>query len=162
MRLALCSAAGALMAAAIGVSAAQAQSAPPVAPPYYIIDAGQQALAIAAGGTVRKSGNTATITIVMGSHPAQLAEMGIARMDMVYEYNCRNSTYKTPVAAAYDERGGFLGAIDDDSDWEAVSRDSNNSVFMSIACNGHVPPDSEVNGDLNEIIGVYREWVLEG
>lgn len=159
MRLALSIAVGALAAAS--ASAALAQTPPPVAPPYHVIDAGEQALAIAAGGTVRKSGDTASITVIMGSHPTQEAESGIARMDMAYVYNCRNSTYRTPVAAAYDKSGALIGAIDDDSDWEAVAPDSNNSVFQAMACNGHIPEDAVIDGDLNEIIGVYRRWVLE-
>ena len=64
-------------------------------------------------------------------------------------------------AAAYDVNGGFMGAIDDDSPWEPVARDSNNWTFKGIACDGVIPPDSEVDGDLTGIIAVYREWVLE-
>ncbi|MBU2168856.1 MAG: hypothetical protein KKF88_13600 [Alphaproteobacteria bacterium] len=161
MRLALALAAGTLAAATFGISAAQAQSAPPVSAPYYIIDADTNALAIASGGSVRRSGNTASITIVMGSHPDQVAESGIARLDMAYEFNCANSTYRTPGAAAYDVNGGFMGAIDDNEPWEAVARDSNNWTFKDIACNGVIPEDSEVDGDLTGIIAVYREWVVE-
>ena len=161
MRLALALAAGTLAATTFGFSAAQAQSAPPVSAPYYIVDADTAALAIASGGSVRRSGNTASMTIVMGSHPDQVAESGIARLDMAYEFNCANSTYRTPGAAAYDVNGGFMGAIDDDEPWEAVARDSNNWTFKDIACNGVIPEDSEVDGDLTGIIAVYREWVVE-
>ncbi len=161
MRLALALAAGTLAATTFGFSAAQAQSAPPVSAPYYIIDADTNALAIASGGSVRKTGNIARITIVMGSHPDQVAESGIARLDMAYEFNCANSTYRTPGAAAYDVDGGFMGAIDDDEPWEAVAPDSNNSTFKALACDGVIPEDSEVDGDLTGIIAVYREWVLE-
>lgn len=161
MRLALALAAGTLAAATLGLSAAQAQSAPPVSAPYYIVDADTNALAIASGGSVRRSGNTASITIVMGSHPDQVAESGIARLDMAYEFNCANSTYRTPAAGAYDVNGGFMGAIDDDSPWEPVAPDSNNWTFKDIACNGVIPEDSEVGDNLTGIIAVYREWVLE-
>lgn len=161
MRLAIALAAGTLAATTFGISTAQAQSAPRFSAPYYIVDADENALAIASGGSVRKSGNTASITIIMGSHPNQVAESGIARLDMAYEFNCSNSTYRTPGAAAYDVNGGFMGAIDDDSPWEPVARDSNNWTFKGIACDGVIPPDSEVDGDLTGIIAVYREWVLE-
>lgn len=161
MRLALALAAGTLAATTFGFSAAQAQSAPPVSAPYYIIDADTTALAIASGGSVRKTGNTARITIVMGSHPDQVAESGIARLDMAYEFNCSNSTYRTPGAAAYDVNGGFMGAIDDDEPWEPVARDSNNWTFKGIACDGNIPADSEVDGDLTTILAIYREWVVE-
>lgn len=161
MRLALALAAGTLAATSLGFSAAQAQSAPPVSAPYYIIDADTNALAIASGGSVRRSGNTASITIVMGSHPDQVAESGIARLDMAYEFNCANSTYRTPAAGAYDVNGGFMGAIDDDSPWEPVAPDSNNWTFRGIACDGAIPDDSEIDGDLTGILAVYREWVVE-
>jgi hypothetical protein len=161
MRLALALAAGTLAATTFGFSAAQAQSAPPVSAPYYIIDAGENALAIASGGSVRKSGNIARITIVMGSHPDQVAESGIARLDMAYEFNCANSTYRTPGAAAYDVDGGFIGAIDDDEPWEAVAPDSNNATFKALACDGVIPEDSEIDGDLTGVLAVYREWILE-
>lgn len=161
MRLALALAAGTLAATTFGFSAAQAQSAPPVSAPYYIIDASDDALAIASGGSVRKSGNIARITIVMGSHPDQVAESGIARLDMAYEFNCANSTYRTPGAAAYDVDGGFMGAIDDDEPWEAVAPDSNNSAFKALACDGVIPEDSEIDGDLTGVLAVYREWILE-
>lgn len=161
MRLALALAAGTLAATTFGFSAAHAQSAPPVSAPYYIIDADTAALAIASGGSVRKSGNTASITIVMGSHPDQLAQSGIARLDMAYVFNCANSTYRTPGAAAYDADGDFMGAIDDDSPWTPVARDSNNWTFKGIACDGAIPADSEIDGDLTGVIAVYREWILE-
>jgi hypothetical protein len=161
MRLALALAAGTLAAASFGISAAQAQSAPRFSAPYYIVDADADALAIASGGSVRKSGNIASITIVMGSHPDQVAESGIARLDMAYEFNCANSTYRTPGAAAYDVNGDFMGAIDDDEPWQAVAPNSNNWTFKSIACDGLIPDDSEVDGDLTGIIAVYREWVVE-
>jgi hypothetical protein len=161
MRLALALAAGTLAATTFGFSAAQAQSAPPVSAPYYIVDADTAALAIASGGSVRRSGNTASMTIVMGSHPDQVAESGIARLDMAYEFNCANLTYRTPGAAAYDVKGDFMGAIDDDSPWEPVARDSNNWTFKGIACDGVIPEDSEIDGDLTGIIAVYRDWVVE-
>ena len=161
MRPALALAAGTLAAASLGISAAQAQSAPRFSAPYYIIDADTDALAIASGGSVRKSGNTASITIIMGSHPDQVAESGIARLDMAYEFNCANSTYRTPGAAAYDVNGGFMGAIDDDEPWEAVAPDSNNATFKGIACDGVIPDDSEVGDNLTGIIAVYRDWVVE-
>ena len=161
MRLALTFAAGTLAATTFGFSAAQAHSAPPVSAPYYIIDADTNALALASGGSVRKSGNIASITIVMGSHPDQVAESGIARLDMAYEFNCANSTYRTPGAAAYDVNGGFMGAIDDDEPWEAVAPDSNNATFKGIACDGVIPDDSEVGDNLTGIIAVYRDWVVE-
>ncbi len=161
MRLAFALAAGTLAATTFGFSAAQAQSAPPVSAPYYIIDADTDALVLGSGGSIRKSGNTASITIVMGSHPDQVAESGIARLDMAYEFNCANSTYRTPGAAAYDVNGDFMGAIDDDTPWEAVAPDSNNWTFKGIACDGVIPEDSEVDGDLTGIIAVYREWVME-
>jgi len=97
----------------------------------------------------------------MGSHPDQVAESGIARLDMAYEFNCANSTYRTPGAAAYDINGDFMGAIDDDSPWEPVAPSSNNSTFKGIACDGVIPEDSEVGDNLTDIIAVYREWVVE-
>ncbi|MEH6698904.1 MAG: surface-adhesin E family protein [Brevundimonas sp.] len=161
MRLALALAAGTLAAASFGISAAQAQSAPPASAPYYIVDAGDSALAIASGGSLRKSGNIASMTVVMGAHPDQVAESGIARLDMAYEFNCANSTYRTPGAAAYDVDGGFMGAIDDDEPWQPVAPDSNNATFKAIACDGVIPEDSEVGDNLTDIIAVYREWILE-
>jgi hypothetical protein len=161
MRLALALAAGTLAATTFGLSAAQAQSAPPVSAPYYIVDADTAALAIASGGSVRRSGNTASMTIVRGWHPDQVAESGIARLDMAYEFNCANSTYRTPGAAAYDVNGDFMGAIDDDSPWEPVARARNNWTFKGIACDGVIPEDSEIDGDLTGIIAVYRDWVVE-
>lgn len=161
MRLALALAAGTLAATTFGITAAEAQSAPRFSAPYYIIDADENALAIASGGSVRKSGNIASMTVIMGSHPDQVAQSGIARLDMAYEFNCSNSTYRTPAAAAYDVDGDFMGAIDDDSPWEAVAPNSNNWTFKSIACDGTIPADSEVDGDLTTILAIYREWVVE-
>lgn len=161
MRLALALAAGTLAATTFGIAGAHAQSAPPASAPYYIVDANDDALTIASGGSVRKSGNMASITIIMGANPDELAKSGIARLDMAYEFNCSNSTYRTPGAAGYDVSGGFMGAIDDDSPWEAVAENSNNATFMGIACNGVIPEDSEVGGDPNDVIAVYREWVVD-
>ncbi|MBO9501484.1 surface-adhesin E family protein [Brevundimonas sp. A19_0] len=161
MRLAIAIAAGTLAATTLGIAGAHAQSAPPFSAPYYIVDADTDALTIASGGSVRKSGDTASITIIMGATPDEVAQSGIARLDMVYEFNCANSTYRTPGAAGYDVSGGFMGAIDDDSPWEAVAENSNNGTFMGIACNGIIPEDSEVNMDPNDVIAAYREWVVD-
>ena len=161
MRLALALAAGTLAAATFGLTGAHAQSAPSFSAPYYVVDASEDALTLASGGSVRKSGNMASITIIMGSHPNALAESGIARMDMVYEFNCSNSTFRTPRAAGYDVNGGFMGAIDDDKPWEAVTQNTNNAIFMGIACNGVIPEDSEVDMAPNDVIAAYRGWVVD-
>jgi len=161
MRLALALAAGTLAATTLGLTTAHAQSAPPVGAPYYIVDAGESALAMASGGSIRKSGNIATITVVMGSHPDQMANAGgIARMDMAYEFNCANSTYRTPVAAAYDADGDLMDTLADDSPWEAVAPDSNNWMFKRIACDGIYPDDVYEGEDLAGVIAIYREWVV--
>lgn len=159
MRLALSLTAAATV---FGGAAAMAQTPPPVAPPYHLIDVSENNILIVAAGTVSKSRDIAGITVIVGSSPATLAQNNIARLDMGYQFNCRNSTYRTPVAAAYDASGGFMGAIDDDDDWEAVNPTAPSAVIMNLACNNVIPPDSEVNGDPNAIIGVYREWISEG
>ena len=162
MRLAFALAAGTLAATTFGLTSAQAQSVPPVGAPYYIVDAGENALAMASGGSVRKSGNIASITIVMGSHPDQMAAAGgIARMDMAYEFNCANSTYRTPGAAAYDVNGDLMDTLADDSPWEPVAPDSNNWTFKGIACDGTYPADVYEGNDLTGVIAVYRDWVVE-
>ena len=161
MRLALTLAAAAVAATTLGVSAPRAQEAPAVDGPYYLIDVTRDSLMVAAGGTVRKSGSIASITMVMGSPPAMLAASGIARMDMNYQFNCRSSTYRTDVAAAYGADGRLLGVIDNATDWEAVNLSASAGTMMALACDGTIPDDSELEGDPNTIVAGYRDFIVE-
>jgi hypothetical protein len=161
MRLALTLATAAVAAATFGLSAAQAQDAPAFAGPYNLISITRDSLVFTATGTVQKSGNIASVTVITGSNPATLAETGFARLDMRYNFNCSNSTYKTPSVAAYGADGSLVGAIDDDQDWEAVNPEAASADIMALACNGTIPADSDLTGEPNSIIAQYREFISE-
>lgn len=161
MRLAATLTAAALAAATLGVSAPRAQEAPVVSGPYYLIDITRDALIVAAGGTVEKSGNMASVTVVTGSSPATLAETGFGRLDMRYQFNCRNATYKTPSFAGYGAGGELMGALTDDADWEAVNPEAPSAIIMELACNGTIPDDSLLEGDIQTIVSQYRDFIVD-
>jgi len=129
--------------------------------PYYLIDITREALIFVAGGTVQKSGNFANVTVITGSSPETLAETGFARLDMRYQFDCRNSTYKTPNFAGYGADGSLMGALTDDTDWEAVNPDAPSAIVMDLACNGNIPADMVLEGDVQTIVTEYRAFVLE-
>ncbi|MBU2168857.1 MAG: hypothetical protein KKF88_13605 [Alphaproteobacteria bacterium] len=160
MRLAVTLATAALAAATVGVSAPRAQEAPVVSGPYYLIDITRDALIVAAGGTVEKSGNMASVTVITGSSPETLAETGFGRLDMRYQFNCRNATYRTPSFAGYGAGGDLMGALTDDADWEAVNPDAPSATIMALACNGTIPADSLLEGDVQAIVTQYREFIV--
>lgn len=85
-----------------------------------------------------------------------MAQSGVARQDLAYEFNCSNSTYRTRGVAGYDVYGFFMAATDHDSPWEAVARDGDNWTFRGIACDGTIPEDGGVDRDLDDIIAIYR------
>lgn len=161
MRLAVTFATAALAAATLGVSAPRAQEAPAVDGPYYLIDITREALIFVAGGTVQKSGNIANVTVITGSSPETLAETGFARLDMRYQFDCRNATYKTPSFAGYGAGGELMGALTDDADWEAVNPDAPSALVLDFACNGTIPAGSELEGDVQIIVTEYRAFILE-
>lgn len=164
MRLALTLVAGMAAAASLGVSAPRAQEpAPPaLAGPYYLISITNDALIFAAGGTVQKSGNFATVTVITGSSPATLADTGFARLDMSYRFDCRAGTYKTPLFAAYDTDGNFVGAVNDDNEaWEAVNPTAAAGVVMALACDGTVPENSDLSGTPQGIVSDYRDFISQ-
>jgi len=161
MRLALTLATAAVAAATLGLSSAQAQDAPAFTGPYHLISFGRDALVFTATGTVQKSGNMASVTVITGSNPSTLAETGFARLDMRYQFNCRDATYKTPVFAAYNADGGLVGALDDDKDWEAVNPEAASAIIMELACNGTIPADSELNSDPDTIVAIYRDSLTD-
>jgi hypothetical protein len=160
MRLAVTLATAALATATLGVSAPRAQEGPVVSGPYYLIDITRDALIVAAGGTVEKSGNMASITVITGSSPETLAETGFGRLDMRYQFNCRNATYRTPSFAGYGAGGDLMGALTDDADWEAVNPEAPSAIIMALACNGTIPADSLLEGDVQAIVTQYREFIV--
>lgn len=146
-------------ALALPAAAVQAQEAPPNVGPYIIMDASTDSLILAASGTRQRSGAQASVTIsVIAS--AATREAGIARLDMAYLFDCTTSRYKTPGAAAYDAAGGFMGAIEDDGDWEAVNPEAPSASMQRLACDNTVDEGIEPLEDLNAISAVYQEWVL--
>ncbi len=161
MRLALTLAAAAVAATTLGVAAPRAQEAPALGGPYYLIDITRESLIFVAGGTVRKSGNIASITVIMGSSPGMLAQNGIARLDMGYQFDCRNATFRTPLAAGYDANGGLLGVIDDEAEWEAVNTTAPSADILDLACNGTVPEDSALEGNPDTIVAGYRDFIVD-
>jgi len=161
MRLAVILTAAALAAASLGVSSAKAQNAPAFTGPYNLIDITRESLLFTATGTVEKSGNIASVTVITGSNPATLAETGFARLDMRYQFDCRNSTYKTPVFAGYGADGALVGALTDDQDWAAVNPEAASAVIMALACNGTIPDDSALTGDPDTIIAQYRDFIAD-
>jgi len=156
MRLAVTLATAALAAATLGVSAPRAQEAPALDGPYYLIDITRESLIFVAGGTMQKSGNIASVTVITGSSPETLAETGFSRLDMRYQFDCRNSTYKVPNFAGYGEDGSLMGALNDDQDWTAVNPQAASADIMDLACNGMV-----LEGDVQTIVTEYRAFVLE-
>lgn len=146
-------------ALALPAAAVQAQDAPPNVGPYIIMDASTDNLVLAASGTRNRSGAQASITVSVIA-AAATREAGIARLDMAYLFDCTNSRFKTPAAAAYDLSGGFMGAIDDDGDWEAVNPEAPSAAIQRLACDNTVDEGIEPLEDLNAISAVYQEWVL--
>lgn len=161
MRLAVTLAATALAAATLGVSAPRAQEAPALGGPYYLIDITREALIFAAGGTVKKSGDIANITVITGSSPETLAATEFARLDMRYQFNCRNATLKTPSSAVYGAGGELMSALTHDTDWETVNAEAPSAIVMNLACNGTVPADSLLEGNPNDIVAVYRDFIID-
>jgi hypothetical protein len=80
---------------------------------------------------------------------------------MRYQFDCRNSTYKVPNFAGYGEDGSLMGALNDDQDWTAVNPQAASADIMDLACNGNVPADMVLEGDVQTIVTEYRAFVLE-
>ncbi len=161
MRLAVTLATAAAVVATLGVSAAHAQQAPASSGPYNLISVSRDSLVFTATGTVQKTGSIASVTVITGSNPETLAETGFARLDMRYNFNCSNSTYRTTSIAAYGADGALLGALDDDQAWEAVNPQASSADIMALACNGTLPADSDLTGEPNAIIAQYRDFIVE-
>ncbi len=142
--------------AAVALPAA-AQDPLPNAGPYYIMDVTEENVILAAGGTRVRQGGEASVTISVVS-AADYVQDGIARLDMAYRFQCSQRRFKTPGAAAYDLNGGFMGAIDDDMEWEAVNMTATTATIMAYACDGTLPEGIEpIDGDINVIAERYRE-----
>ena len=162
MRTVLALTVATLAAASLGVSAPRAQeTAPPaLGGPYYLISITNDSVVFAAGGTVQKSGNFATVTVVTGGSPSAVAESGFGRLDMSYRFDCRAKTYKTPLFAGYDIDGNLVGALTDDSEpWEAVNLEAAAGVILALACDGTIPEESELSGTPQAIVTDYRDFI---
>ena len=55
----------------------------------------------------------------------------------------------------------MMGALTDDADWEAVNPQAPSAIVMDLACNGTIPADSELEGDVQTIVTQYREFIIE-
>lgn len=156
MRLPLLSLAAAAAVAAVALPA-QAQQAPANSGPYFIMDLSEANLTLAAGGTRARSGSQAAVTISVLSAPSAVQD-GIARLDMAYQFDCTGRRFRTPAAAAYGLDGGFMGAIEDEPEWEAVNMEATSATIMAYACDGTLPEGIEpLQGDINVLAQRYRE-----
>lgn len=159
MRLALTFAAAAVASATISLTSAQAQEAPAITSPYNLFSVGDDHVVFTATGTIQRSGNLASVTVIVGSNPTELADSGFARLDIRHEFDCRSSRYRTSEAAAYDAEGGLLLVTPLDEAWAPVPQQSFTARIMTMACSGEVPADSTLNGTPVLIAANYREWV---
>lgn len=142
--------------AAVALPAA-AQQAPANSGPYYIMDLSEQNIILAAGGSRARSGGEAGVTVSVISAADSVVD-DIARLDMAYRFQCGRRMFKTTGAAAYGLDGGFMGAIDDDQDWEAVNMEATTAVIMNYACDASLPDGIEpIDGDINLLAERYRE-----
>jgi len=155
MRLPLISLA-AVAVAAIALPA-QAQQAPANSGPYFIMDLSEENLLLAAGGTRSRSGSQAAVTVSVLSAPGAV-ESGIARLDMGYQFDCAGRRFRTPDAAAYGLDGSFMGALNEEPEWEAVNMQATSATIMAYACDGTLPEGIEpIEGEINVLAERYRE-----
>jgi hypothetical protein len=156
MRLPLISLVAAAAVAAVALPA-QAQQAPANSGPYFIMDLSEANLTLAAGGTRTRSGAQANVTVSV-LMAADAIQDGIARLDMAYRFDCSGRRFQTVGAAGYGLTGDFLGALDDETGWKAVSAGTTTETIMAYACDQTLPEGIEpIQGEINILAERYRE-----
>jgi len=145
-----------VVSATLGVGGAEAQERLPTTGPYYLMGVTDQAVTFVAGGTVTKSGDHASVTVIAGSSRDKFIATGFGRVDMLYEFNCPRGLMRTPLLMGYSPDDLRMAAHEDPGDWQAITPNTPASRAMAFACEGTVAPGSELPDTIDAVIQMYQ------
>ncbi|MDZ4364213.1 hypothetical protein [Brevundimonas sp.] len=161
MRISMMAAAGAVLAMTVA-GAAAAQTPPANAGPYYIVDGGADNAFLIAGGTRGRRGDIGTVTaVVLISEAKQEENIGVARLDMAYEFQCGPNRLRNTSSGFYRADGSLIEVLVNEPEWEAVSSGATSETMKRYACDGTLPADAEPYDDLGSITQVYLTWAAQ-
>ena len=133
----------------------------PATAPFYLMKQDSETIMLASAGSVRRSGNLATATVVTGTSRETMAQSdGAAWITAHWEVDCSGNRVRAMRHAAFDAQGGLLLAIDGDQTWSAVEPTAPSALLSRVACNGERPASLEIQGTPLSISAAYREGRL--
>ena len=133
----------------------------PATAPFYWLKQDADTILLASAGSVRRSGNLATLTVVTGTSRETMAQSdGAGWLLSHYEIDCSGDRLRTTRAAVYDARGGLMLATDGAGTWNTVEPSAPSARIQRIACEGERPASLEISGTPLSISTAYREGRL--
>jgi len=161
MRISMMAAAGAALAMTVA-GAAAAQTPPANTGPYYTVNAGAKNAFLIAGGTRTRRGDIGTVTaVVLISEAGQQENVGVARLDMAYEFQCGPNRLRNTSSGFYRPDGSLIEVLVYQAEWEAVSAGATSETIKRYACDGTLPDDADPYDDLGFITQAYMTWSSE-
>jgi hypothetical protein len=133
----------------------------PATAPFYWLKQDSETILLASAGSVRRTGDLATLTTVTGASREYTDQnAGVGLLTTHYEIDCSGNRLRPVRAVAYNEQGGLILEMDTGGNWSAVDPGAPSAVIRRIACNGERPASLEVPGTPLSISTAYREGRL--
>lgn len=129
--------------------------------PFYLMKQDSETIMLASAGSVRRSGNLATVTVVTGASRETMAQSdGAGWITAHWEINCSGNQARVMRHAVYNAEGVLFLAVDGDRTWNAIEPSAPSARLQRIACNGERPASLEIQGTPLSISTAYREGRL--
>ncbi|MEN3749313.1 hypothetical protein TPR58_19220 [Sphingomonas sp. HF-S3] len=150
-----------LIAALAVTSPAIAQDfSPPLAGPYYNTGGNETAYSFAAGGTAKRTGDTAAMTrVVMFVTARDIEGVQVGRLDTVMEYQCEKAQMRPTLIAARGLDNAVLKLIPrPGEEWESIPASNASAAYeLELACNGIAPKDRPAFPNIDDRIKRFRD-----
>ena len=129
--------------------------------PFYRLKQDSDTIMLASAGSVRRSGNLATLTVVTGTSRETMAQSdGASWITAHWEIDCSGNRVRVMRHAVYNAEGALFLAVDGDAIWNAIEPSAPSARIQRIACNGERPASLEIQGTPLSIATAYREGRL--
>lgn len=133
----------------------------PATAPFYLMKQDAETIMLASAGSVRRSGNLATVTVVTGTSRETMAQSdGAGWITAHWEINCSGNQARAMRHAVYNAEGVLFLAVDGDRTWNAIEPTAPSALLSRVACNGERPASLEIQGTPLSISTAYREGRL--
>jgi len=141
----------------VTTSPALAQETPALGGPYTQLAENDTSILFLANGSVRRSGNIAYVTSLIGINAETMANTGnLSHMAMATEINCANNTSRVASGTGFYADGTVSGNTPGQQEWVPIAPTAASAEMRDIACNGAAPRGRVLGNDPVAIANAWR------